>query len=565
MNPAELSLLLDRLRAEPVEREWLEFKYNEDPHTIGEYFAALANAAALDGRDFGYMVWGVRDRTHEVLGTRFNPDTTKEKNQSLERFLHSFIRPKLDVRFHCFEYQGKTVVLACVPATTGQPASFHEVEYIRLGSEKVLLSKHPGKEAALWERLKSRNDWSAELVPGANEADLDPAALVEGRRLFTETHPRLEADIASWDALTLLAKLKLYREGHITRAGLLLFGREEAAALLPMPPQVSWILKDAEGTALDYKHFELPLLRVPDALFARVRNLTVRYLQPGTLFPTEVPQYDPWVIREALHNCLAHQDYAQGGRVNVIELPEALVFSNVGRFLPGSVEALLSSDSSPEQYRNPCLAQAMVSLKLIDTVGSGVRRMYREQRKRLFPMPDYLIDVERQRVEVRLTGRQLDERFTQLLASQPDLSLLDVFLLDKVQKQKALTAEEAKSLRARKLIEGRVPRYHLSARVAKALGKEADYVLNKGLNKAYYQTMVLKRLNMGDCMRADLEQLLLDKLPDVLDAERKKTKVKNLLSEMARLEWVGALRKGPGTPWTLKPAGKDKLAKEGEG
>jgi ATP-dependent DNA helicase RecG len=86
-----------------------------------------------------------------------------------------------------------------------------------------------------------------------------------------------------------------------------------------------------------------------------------------------VPQYDAWVMREALHNAIAHQDYAVGGRVNVIEKPDKLIFSNVGRFLPGKVESLLTQDQSPEQYRNPCLTQAMVALKLIDTVGRELR------------------------------------------------------------------------------------------------------------------------------------------------------------------------------------------------
>ena len=107
--------------------------------------------------------------------------------------------------------------------------------------------------------------------------------------------------------------------GLNSEAALLLFSKDESAATLPVLPRVNWILKDAQGMDVDYQHFSLPLLKLPDVLFARVRNLTVRYMPPGTLFPTEVPQYDNWVIREALHNCLAHQDYAKGGLVRVEE------------------------------------------------------------------------------------------------------------------------------------------------------------------------------------------------------------------------------------------------------
>lgn len=387
MNSGDLTLLLDRLLAQTGEHEWLEFKHNDDPHTIGEYISALANAAALDGEPCGYMVWGIEDGTRRVLGTTFKPGTAKIGAQLLDMWLHQYLRPKLDFRFEAFDYQGKPVVVLRVPAAVAQPVSFHEAEYIRIHSAKVKLASHADKEARLWARLNTRGDWSAELVREASVADLDPAALAEGSKRFAEKYPNLADEVKGWDAPTLLSKLKLSRGGQLTRAALLLFGKDEAAQYLPLPPQVSWVLKDADGTMLDYHHYGLPLLLVPDALFARIQNLTVRYLRPGTLFPTEVPQYDPWVIREALHNAIAHQDYAVGGRVNVVQKPDQLAFSNLGSFLPGKVESLLAQDRSPEQYRNPCLTQAMVALKLIDTVGSGIRRMFVEQRKRLFPLP----------------------------------------------------------------------------------------------------------------------------------------------------------------------------------
>lgn len=564
MNPCELTLLLDRLLATSDEHEWVEFKHNNDEaHAIGEYLSALANAAALDGEPFGYHVWGIENASRKVLGTTFKPASAKVGAQLLDLWLHQYLRPKLDFRFDAFEYRGQPVVVLRVPAAVGQPVSFHEVGYIRIHSAKVKLASHPDKEARLWARLNQRGDWSAELVGGATVADLDPAAITEGRQRYAEKNAHLAGEVVAWDDATFISKLKLSRNGQLTRAAMLLFGRDEAAQHLPLPPQVSWVLKDAEGMALDYHHFGLPLLRVPDALLARVRNLTVRYLPPGTLFPTEVPQYDAWVIREALHNAIAHQDYGLSARVNVVELPEQLVFSNAGRFLPGTVQELLLTDRSPEQYRNPCLAQAMVALKMIDTIGSGIRRMYIEQRKRFFPMPDYLIDAAQQRVEVRLTGRILDERYTQVLMQQPELSLIDVFLLDKVQKHQPITTDEAKALRALKLIEGRSPNHHVSARVADALGQQAQYLLDKGFEKDFYLMWVLKRLRMGNCKRAELERLLLGKLPELLSAEQKRNKVKNLLAEMSRKKLITADgKRGPGAVWRLLPAGLDRLATE---
>src|SRR5208337_5303378 len=98
----------------------------------------------------------------------------------------------------------------------------------------------------------------------------------------------------------------------------------------------------------------------------KIRNLTIRLLPSGTLFPHEVAQYDPWVMRETLHNCIAHHDYTLGGRINVVETPDKLFFTNLGFLIPGTVEEMIRSDAPPEIYRNPFLLQAMVNLNMID-------------------------------------------------------------------------------------------------------------------------------------------------------------------------------------------------------
>ena len=326
------------------------------------------------------------------------------------------------------------------------------------------------------------------------------------------------------------------------------------------------MLKDADGTALDYHHFGLPLLRVPDALLARVRNLTVRYLRPGTLFPTEVPQYDTWVIREALHNAIAHQDYGLSARVNVVELPEQLVFSNAGRFLPGTVQELLATDRSPEQYRNPCLTQAMVALKMIDTIGSGIRRMYIEQRKRFFPLPDYLIDAAQQRVEVRLTGRILDERYTQVLMQQPELSLMDVFLLDKVQKRLPLGADGGEgSARAQADRGPRAePAYLRAGRrsAGRAGAVPAGQGLREGLLPGYGCSSAcawaLQARRPGTAAAGQAA--------DVLSGSKSGTRSRTCWPRCRARVW--SLRTGSadaGRLWRLLPAGLDRLAAEAGG
>ena len=173
---------------------------------------------------------------------------------------------------------------------------------------------------------------------------------------------------------------------------------------------------------------------------------------------------------------------------------------------------------------------------MIDQAGSGIRRMFDTQRQRLFPLPDYLFDPTPQgqpRVELVLQGQILDAKFARALMSRTDLSLGQVLLLDRVQKGRRLSSEEAKELRGLGLIEGRAPKFFISAKVADTVGQKARYILNRGLDDRYYQTLVLDYLaKYGRASRSDLDSLLMGKLPDVLDDDQKANKLKNLLQAM---------------------------------
>lgn len=270
----------------------------------------------------------------------------------------------------------------------------------------------------------------------------------------------------------------------------------------------------------------------------------------GTLFPTPVPRYDNWVMREALHNAVAHQDYQLGGKINLVEHPDRLVLSNLGQFIPPSVEWMLEHQSPPEHYRNQWLIDVMIRLRMIDQAGSGIRRMFATRRRRLVPMPDYVFDTSSQghpRVELILQGQMRDAKFARALMARNDLSLREVIQLDRVQKGRSLLAEEARALRSRGLIEGRAPRLFISARLADATGQKARYIRNRGFDDSYYQQLVLGYLTTyGQATRADLDALLLAKLPEVLSPEQKTHKLKNLLQAMRR----GGLVHTRG-PWAL--------------
>ena len=156
--------------------------------------------------------------------------------------------------------------------------------------------------------------------------------------------------------------------------------------LSPAIGQITWVLKDSSGVERDYAHFGLPLILAIGKVFEKIRNLTVRHISDETLFPLELSQYDPWVMREILHNCIAHQDYLQGARISIVENDESLLFTNRGGFIPGSVDSLITSDSPPDHLPEPVPpAQAMVNLNMIDTIGSGIRRMFRYRESVISP------------------------------------------------------------------------------------------------------------------------------------------------------------------------------------
>ena len=551
MDHTTLLSILEQLLRLPRETESIEFKSNQDDSDdIGEYLSALANVAALERRDRAWLVWGVDAATHAVKGTLFNPFAAKgEGNQPLIMWLTQLTSPRPDFQFHELAHpDGRVVMLEIHPPRTA-PLAFKGVRYIRVDSHKVKLAEHPGKEARLWEVLAGGEDWTGVVVPEATLDDLDPDAIEFARIKFTEYLIKSEPDAAraekirteakGWDIPTLLNKARITKQGRITRSALLLLGHDEAAHFLaPADAKISWILRDAKNQVTTSQHFGVPFLLSSEALFKRVRNVPVEYMSDGTLFPTPVPQYDAWVIREALHNCVAHQDYRLGGKINVVEFPDRLIFANLGSFIPPSVEWMLDHQSPPEHYRNQWLIDGMVRLRMIDQIGSGIRRMFVTQRERFFPLPDYVIDPDSQampRIEVSISGKILDAKYTQALMKRPDLDLRQVILLDSVQKHQRITPEEAKRLRAEKLIEGRSPHYYISAKVADWAGQKARYIRNRALDDEYYRRLIVEYLQkFKRARRQELDDLLLPKLSEVLAPEQKQHKVRNLIQSLRR-------------------------------
>lgn len=561
MNEVDLHSLIERLRQEPSETEWLEFKANRyEPQELGEYLSSLANSACLHGKPKGYLVFGIENKTHNIVGTTFVPEQAKAKgNQALLIWLAVGLQPNVGFESFVTEIAGKGIVLFAINPAFDRPVHFYGQGYIRVGSNKTALVNYPEKERALWAR---RTDWSAQVCESATLSDLDPGALTRARQEYRTKYPAKAQEMDVWDDLTFLNKAKITIRGQITNAALILLGRDESSTMLsPSVVRLTWILKDAANREQDYEHFGPPSLLWAEKLTAKVRNLTIRALPSGTLFPIELLQYDAWVLREALHNCIAHQDYGMSARVNIVEFPDRLLFTNQGSFLPGTIESVILQDAPHEIYRNPFLAEAMVNLNMIDTQGGGIKRMFAKQAQRFFPLPDYHLN-EPNRVAVTVQGTILDERYTRLLMQKIDLDLQSIVLLDKVQKGLDISRGEVGQLRRFGLVEGRYPNLVVSSKVAAATGGQAQHILKRGFDNRYYRDLLLELIKEHGPVSPDvINELFIDKLPDILTLDQKRTKVRNLTYDLANrrklIQNVGSPR-GKGALWSIRRSAQTK-------
>ena len=259
-------------------------------------------------------------------------------------------------------------------------------------------------------------------------------------------------------------------------------------------------------------------------------------------------KYDNESILEALHNCIAHQDYTKNARIVVIERENELEFSNCGQFFDGTYEDYISGDRIPKRYRNPFLAQAMANIKMIDTEGFGIHKMYVSQKERFLPMPDYDKSDE-SNVVLTIPGNVIDENYSLLLIENADIDLLTAVLLDKVQKGKSISDSAIKMLRKQKLIEGRKPHLYVSKRIAQVTNKEVEYTLRKGFDDTECQQWIIKALKDHSVLsRKQINELLWNKLPIDYTDEQKQGKIGNLLTKMRK---SGLIRTDINRQWHL--------------
>jgi ATP-dependent DNA helicase RecG len=382
--------------------------------------------------------------------------------------------------------------------------------------------------------------------------DLDPAAVSAAREAFALKYANLFAPgkVAGWSDAAFLDRAKITINGAITRTALLLLGKNESSHyLLPHPVQITWKL---DGEERAYEHFSAPFFLNTGAVYRKIRNIQMRILPEDQLISVEVSKYDQKIVLEALHNCIAHQDYHRNARILVTEQPDRLLFENSGGFFEGVPQDYVAGTKTPRNYRNPFLVQAMVELNMIDTMGYGIHGMFEGQAKRFFPLPDYDLS-DPGAVKMTLYGKIVDPAYSRLLIQKSGLSLPDIQALDRIQKQLPVDTDTAVRLRRAGLIEGRKPNYHISAAVAALTDTKAHYIRNRRQNSLFYQKLIADYLEQfTSANRRELEDLLLPKLPDTFSAAEKETLVHNLLTRLRTKGLIENKGTRRDSCWTLK-------------
>ena len=550
MTELELkSFLKENFPKENEKCEWKEFKSLKSSISARQGEDLISYISSISNMEGGNIILGIEDKTLKIIGIQdfhdYNIDNIKYRILGNCTNLSS---ENLEISEYITSDTQKIVWIVKVPKHSFRlPVYAHKKAWQRIGDSLVEMTKER-LDNILNESLIIE-DWSKKIIEKVSIEDLDKEAIKKARKEFIKRNPKYIDEIEKWDDIKFLDKAKLTIKGKITRACFILLGKEEEEHYLDSAVKIRWNLKTLENQDKDFEIFSIPLILSVDEIYKKIRNLKYRYLREGTLFPDEVLRYDPFVIREPLNNAIAHQDYSKKGRINLVEFEDDhLIFTNLGTFLPKTVENVVLKDSPEEFYRNTFLVEAMRNLGMIETQGGGIRKVFNFQKQRFFPMPEY--DFSDEKVKVTIVGKVINEEFAKILIKNPEITLEDTLILDKVQKRKKLTDDEFIYLKKKKFIEGRKGSNYISYNVIEPTKNKdllADYINNRSLDDRHFKELILEFISKsGKAKRKDIDNFIIPKLSSALTDSKKKNKVTNLLSSL-RME--GKIKSLPGYFW----------------
>lgn len=399
MNATELSTLLQDLLAMSRETEWVEFKHNNYNHDdIGQYISALSNSAALHCKDAAYIVWGVEDQTHRVVGTSFKPRQAKVGNENLENWLFRLLEPRVDFSIHEFEHAGSPVVIFVIQPAFNTPVRFKGTEFVRIGNYRKKLKDYPEKERALW-ALFARSPFENGIAcsdVGAEEA----LTLIDYPAYFELMGYRIPDDRAG--ILKRLSKEKIIvkksaKRYGITNLGAILFSRELSKFERLSRKALRVVVYAGNGRVETIKEqvgakgyavgFEGALDYINDQL--------PQNEQIGRALRTEVRMYPEIAVRELVANALIHQDFSLTGTGPLVEIfSDRIEISNPGTPL---IETERFIDEPP-QSRNEAVAAFMRRVNICEERGTGIDKVIHYVELFQLPAPDFRVSSKHTQV-----------------------------------------------------------------------------------------------------------------------------------------------------------------------
>ena len=383
----------------PRETEWAEFKHNNaEPDEIGEYLSALANAAALTGKVSAWLVWGVSNDTHEVIGTTFNPTAAKVGNEELESWLLRLLSPKINFRFYRFQTEGKPVVLLEISAAFRHPVQFKGTEFIRVGSYKKKLKDFPEKERELW-RVFDRTPFEKEIA-AENIAAEEVLRLLDYPAYFDLLSlPLPEGRDGILSALAADDMIAPGKGGkwNITNLGAVLFAKRLADFRTLARKAVRVVLYKGENRVKTVREQEGSKGYAAgfEGLIGFVTNLLPSNEVIGQALRKQVPMFPELAIRELVANAIIHQEFHLTGTGPMVEIfAGRMEITNPG--LP-----LVQTDrflDSPPRSRNEALASFMRRIGVCEERGSGVDKVVIQTEVFQLPAPLFEATDEHTRV-----------------------------------------------------------------------------------------------------------------------------------------------------------------------
>ncbi len=395
--------LVKRLCAHPRETEWFEFKLNDaEPKKLGQNISAIANATAISGKSNGYIVWGIQDGDHQIIGTTFKPDSKRVRKDDLDHWLSQRLNPSIDFRFHTDIVDGKSVVVLLIPRALDRPVRFDNEAYIRVGSHTRNLNHFPEKESLLWRLSNSRTfekGTAIECVQNSDVLDLldyesyfnlakipIPPHTSQTLQALQQENFISQRDDGSWDILNLgfLAFARNLRDIDSLGRKSTRIVKYSGAARYHESRQEELPVGYAAGFAsiIDYVNKLAPI----DETF----NGGIRKQEPR--FPTIA-------VREVIANALIHQDLTERGTGPLVEIFEDRIeVLNPGAPLVDSRYFV----NAPPKSRNEALAALLRRFGICEELGSGWDKIVHEIEMRQLPAPR--IDVISNSTRVTIYG-----------------------------------------------------------------------------------------------------------------------------------------------------------------